>query len=42
MTLGNVLAILISIAGLYFAFAFVRAKLFGKDQWPFTAKDLRL
>ena len=42
MTLGNVIAILISLAGLYFAFAFCKAKFYGTDQWPFKAKNLRL
>lgn len=40
MTIGNLLAILISLAALYLAVAFVKAKMFRLDQWPFTADEL--
>lgn len=35
MTLGNVLAILISAAALYGAYAFIRTKMLGKVTFPF-------
>lgn len=35
MTLGNFVAILISAAALYGAFAFVKTRLFHRPQWPF-------
>lgn len=38
--MGHALAILISLAAIYFAGAFVSAKLLKRDQWPFTAKML--
>jgi hypothetical protein len=37
-----VTALIIVPAALYFAGAFVSAKLFKRDQWPFTAKQLDL
>lgn len=42
MTAGNALALLAAAAALYFFFAFIKAKLFKKDQWPFRAKALDL
>ena len=38
--MGHAIAILISVAALYFAGAFVSAKLFKRDQWPFKAIEL--
>ena len=40
MTLGNVLAILISLAAIYLAVAFVRTKFLKIDTKPFTQKML--
>lgn len=34
MTVGNVIAILISAVALYGAFAFVKTKIFHSAQWP--------
>ena len=38
----SILAVLIALAALYFAGAFVSAKLLHRDQWPFTATKLDL
>jgi hypothetical protein len=39
MTIGNLLAILISLAALYGAYAFIRTKLIGTPTFPFTNLD---
>lgn len=38
----NVIMIIFVLGVLYFAGAFVSAKFFNRDQWPFTAKGLAL
>lgn len=40
MTFGNIVAILISAAALYGAYAFVRTKLLGKPTFPFDRISL--
>jgi succinate-acetate transporter protein len=40
--IGHILGILIALAALYLAGAFVSAKLLNRDQWPFRASGLKL